>query len=147
MAMAQPPDPVQARIAPYTGRTSLFLFGGITLILANLVLSPQGWQVATALFPSLPAQPTAVAQSAGTSVLDLVGQTVLLGALLLVGSVSDEGGTFALVFLAALWLVFLYAHRSLFSGLLGKASGAATPPASPSGGPSSSNPTSAWLQP
>lgn len=143
MVMAQPPDPVQARIAPYTGRTSLFLFGGITLIVANLLLSPQGWAVATALAPSLPKQPTAVAQSAGTSVLDLIGQTVLLGALLLVGSVSDEAGTFALVFLAALWLAFLYTHRVLFSGLLGKA----TPPASPSGGSSSNNPSSAWLHP
>lgn len=143
MVMAQPPDPVQARIAPYTGRTSLFLFGGITLIVANLLLSPQGWAIATALIPALPKQPTAVAQSAGTSVLDLIGQTVLLGALLLVGSVSDEGGTFALVFLAALWLAFLYTHRVLFSGLLGQA----TPPASPSGGSSSNTPSSAWLHP
>lgn len=141
MAMAQPPDAVQARIAPYTGRTSLFLFGGITLILANLLLSQQGWQVARALFPSLP---QSAASSGQTSVLDLVGQMVLLGALLLVGSVSDEAGTFALVFLAALWLGFFYQHRALFTGLSG-ALGQTTPPASPGGGGGSTTPTSAWL--
>lgn len=141
MAMAQPPDPVQARIAPYTGRTSLFLFGGITLILANLLLSPQGWAIATALFPTLPkASPTG--SGPAVSVLDLVGQAILLGALLLVGSVSDEAGTFALIFLAALWLAFLYSHRTLFSGLRRQA----TPPASQSGGAGSTSPTSAWLK-
>ena len=139
MAMAQPPDAVQARIAPYTGRTSLFLFGGITLILANLLLSQQGWTVARALFPSLP---QSAASSGQTSVLDLVGQAIILGALLLVGSVSDEAGTFALVFLAALWLGFLYQHRTLFQGLLGQT----TPPASPGGAGGSTNPFSAWLK-
>jgi hypothetical protein len=143
MAMAQPPDAVQARIAPYTGRTSLFLFGGITLILANLVLSPQGWAIVTALFPS--AERQASVASHPTSVLDLVGQVIILGALLLVGSVSDEAGTFALVFLAALWLGFLYSHRSLFAGLLGQTT-PATPPASSSGGPASNPSTNAWLQ-
>lgn len=141
MAMAQPPDAVQARIAPYTGRTSLFLFGGITLILANLLLSPQGWAIATALAPSLTNSKPPSAGPA-VSVLDLVGQVILLGALLLVGSVSDEAGTFALIFLAALWLAFLYSHRRLFSGLLGQA----TPPASPGGGAGSTSPTSAWLR-
>lgn len=141
MAMAQPPDAVQARIAPFTGRTSLFLFGGITLMLANLLLAPQGWAIAQALFPTLPkASPSGTGPA--VSLLDLVGQAVLLGALLLVGSVSDEAGTFALVFLAALWLAFLYSHRTLFSGLLGQT----TPPASPGGGAGSTNPSSAWLK-
>lgn len=140
MVMAQPPDAVQARIAPFTGRTSLFLFGGITLMLANLLLAPQGWAIAQALFPTLPkASPSGTGPA--VSVLDLVGQAVLLGALLLVGSVSDEAGTFALIFLAALWLAFFYSHRSLLTGLLGKA----TPPASQNGGAGSTSPTSAWL--
>ena len=140
MVMAQPPDAVQARIARFTGRTSLFLFGGITLMLANLLLSPQGWAIAQALFPTLPkASPSGTGPA--VSVLDLVGQAVLLGALLLVGSVSDEAGTFALIFLAALWLAFFYSHRSLLTGLLGKA----TPPASQNGGAGSTSPTSAWL--
>ena len=140
MVMAQPPDAVQARIAPFTGRTSLFLFGGITLMLANLLLSPQGWAIAQALFPTLPkASPSGTGPA--VSVLDLVGQAVLLWALLLVGSVSDEAGTFALIFLAALWLAFFYSHRSLLTGLLGKA----TPPASQNGGAGSTSPTSAWL--
>lgn len=131
--MAQPPDAVQARIAPYTGQSSLFLFGGITLIAANLILSQQGWAIITAVFPRLPAQ---APSQTHTSVLDLVGQVILLGALLLVGSVSEEAGTFALVFLAALWLGFLYSHRSLFTGLLGTA---ATPGASSGGAAPSSN--------
>ena len=140
MVMAQPPDAVQARIAPFTGRTSLFLFGGITLMLANLLLAPQGWAIAQALFPTLPkASPSGTGPA--VSLLDLVGQAVLLGALLLVGSVSDEAGTFALVFLAALWLAFLYSNRSLLTGLLGKA----TPTASQNGGAGSTSPTSAWL--
>ena len=140
MVMAQPPDAVQARIAPFTGRTSLFLFGGITLMLANLLLSPQGWAIAQALFPTLPkASPSGTGPA--VSLLDLIGQAVLLGALLLVGSVSDEAGTFALIFLAALWLAFFYSHRSLLTGLLGKA----TPPASQNGGAGSTSPTSAWL--
>ena len=140
MVMAQPPDAVQARIAPFTGRTSLFLFGGITLMLANLLLAPQGWAIAQALFPTLPkASPSGTGPA--VSLLDLIGQAVLLGALLLVGSVSDEAGTFALIFLAALWLAFFYSHRSLLTGLLGKA----TPPASQNGGAGSTSPTSAWL--
>jgi len=137
MVMAQPPDAVQARIAPYTGRTSLFLFGGITLIAANLLLSQQGWSIARALFPTLPGVAPTGTQ---TSVLDLVGQVILLGALLLVGSVSDEAGTFALVFLAALWLGFLYSHRSLVSGLLGQVAPQVSPPSS-SGGGTSNTPT------
>ena len=137
--MAQPPDAVQARIAPYTGQSSLFLFGGVTLIAANLLLSQQGWTITRAVFPRLPAQAASQTQ---TSVLDLVGQVILLGALLLVGSVSEEAGTFALVFLAALWLGFLYSHRGLLTGLLGST---ATPPASPSGGANSTN-NSAWLR-
>ena len=140
--MAQPPDAVQARIAPYTGQSSLFLFGGVTLIAANLLLSQQGWTITRAVFPRLPAQASSQTQ---TSVLDLVGQVILLGALLLVGSVSEEAGTFALVFLAALWLGFLYSHRNLFTGLLGAGGSTATPPASPSGGATSNN-NSAWLR-
>ncbi|HEY7975352.1 MAG TPA: hypothetical protein VID72_08425 [Ktedonobacterales bacterium] len=145
--MAQRPDPVQARIAPYTGKSSLFLFGGISLILANLLLTQQGWTIATAL---LPAAPKAPASATNTSLLGLAGQVVILGALLLVGSVSDEGATFALLFLAALWLGFFYHHRDLLSGLLSQATPGtpgATSPASSSAAPGSTTPTNAWLQP
>jgi hypothetical protein len=142
--MAQRPDPVQARIAPYTGKTSLFLTGGITLIAVNFLLTQQGWTIATAL---LPAAPRAPASATNTSLLGLAGQVVILGALLLVGSVSDEGATFALLFLAALWLGFFYHHRDLLSGLLSQATPGATSPASSSAAPGSTTPTSAWLQP
>ena len=143
--MAQRPDPVQARIAPYTGKSSLFLFGGISLILANLLLTQQGWTIWTAFIPVAPKTPPTSATN--TSLLGLAGQVVILGALLLVGSVSDEGATFALVFLAALWLGFFYHHRDLLSGLLSQATPGATSPASSSAAPGSTTPTSAWLQP
>ena len=101
-----------------------------------------------AAWPSIPRLPAEAPAQTQTSVLDLVGQVILLGALLLVGSVSDEAGTFALWFLAALWLGFLYSHRSLFTGLLGSGGSAATPPASPSGGATSTTNSnnSAWLR-
>lgn len=152
--MAQRPDPVQARIAPYTGKSSLFLFGGISLIAVNFLLTQQGWTVATALIPMMRTNPPASVQANSLSWLGLLGEGVLLGALLLVGSVSDEGATFALVFLAALWLGFFYHHRDLLSGLLSAATPGATPgtpgatsPASNSAARGSTSPTSAWLQP
>lgn len=120
MAMNQPPDAVQAKIAPYTGRTSLFLFGGFSLIALNLALSRNGWEALRAIFPRLP---SGAAPAASVSLLDLVAQLAILGALLLIGGVSDEAGTLALVFLAALWLLFLYSHRGLFSSLAGGAAG------------------------
>jgi hypothetical protein len=137
--MAQRPDPVQARIAPYTGQTSLFLFGAVLLIVANFALSAQGSQLLAAILPGWRANPNARNQ---TSLLDLVGQVIILGALLLIGSVSEEAGTFALVFLAALWLGFLYSNRAMFSGLLSQA----TPPASSGGGSQSNSNTNAWGQ-
>jgi hypothetical protein len=145
--MAQRPDPVQARIAPYTGKTSLFLTGGITLIAVNFLLTQQGWTIATALVPPMRSNPPASVQANSLNWLGLVGQVVILGALLLVGSVSDEGATFALLFLAALWAAFFYHHRDLLSGLLSQATPGATLPASSSAAPGSTTPTSAWLQP
>lgn len=122
MAMAQPPDAVQARIAPYTGQSSLFLFGAVTLILANLLLSPQGWAILAALVPGLTKQ--GPSGGSPTSWFGLVGEIVLLGALLLIGSVSEDAGTFALVLLAALWLVFLLNHQALIIGLFSGATNA-----------------------
>jgi hypothetical protein len=122
MAMAQPPDAVQARIAPYTGQSSLFLFGAVTLILANLLLSPQGWAILAAFVPGLPKQ--SPSSGSPTSWFGLIGEIVLLGALLLIGSVSEDAGTFALVLLAALWLVFLLNHQALVIGLFSGATSA-----------------------
>ena len=142
--MAQRPDPVQARIAPYTGRTSLFLFGGITLILANFLLSQQGWALVTAFLPSASGSQPPGGQASSVSLLDLGGQALMLGALLVIGSVSDEAGNFALIFLAALWLGFLFSKRALFTGLLGQASSPSSPSSSvlpPGGAPSNGNST------
>lgn len=127
-------DAVQQHIAPYAGRTSLFLFAGISLILANLVLSQQGWGLVRAIFPSLPAEPASAQQ---TSILGIVGESALLGGLLIVSTVSDEGGTLALVFLAALWLVFIYNHRALFGV---SASGSGNQSGNQSGGSKPSGP-------
>lgn len=129
-------DAVQEHIAPYAGRTSLFLFAGISLILANLVLSQQGWALVRSVFPTLPNEPATMQQ---TSVVGIVGESALLGGLLIVASVSDEGGTLALVFIAALWLVFIFHHRGLFTG---GASVAIQPAGAP---PTTPNPPNAFL--
>lgn len=112
--MAQRPDPIKARIAPFTNRTSLLVGGGVTLIVLNLVTSAEGVNILRAFGPSFPAPGP---NANHTTVLDVFLQVAGLGLLVLIASVSDEGGTFALLFLAAIWLAFLYANRAWISGL------------------------------
>lgn len=118
--MAQRPDAVSARIAPYTGRSSLILFGGLALILVNAVASYEGHAIIAAIDPIWPAPSSAQAH---TSLLDLVAQAVMLGLLLLVASIDDEAGSFALLFLAALWLGWLLVNRAGIVALVGLLSG------------------------
>ena len=123
--MAQAPDPIRARIAPFTNQTSLLVVGGVTLIAVNFF--------------------TPVAKDHQLSVLDLAFQAGGLVLLLLIASISEEGGSFALLFLAALWLGWFYTHRAFFASL-----GAATSGASSSSSPKSPTQTGAprpWGQP
>lgn len=97
---AQPvaaPNAVQTRIAEGTNPVSLVLVGGLVLMGVNFFLPATG-----------PGQ---------LSVLDLGLQGAMLLLLILIASVSAEGATFAVIFVAALWLGFLYTHRSFFAGL------------------------------
>jgi hypothetical protein len=110
--MAQAPGYVEAQIAPYTSRTSLLLFGGLILIALNWVTS----NGAAAFDAAVGLKNTgSITTGPAVSVLDAVLQAVGLGLLVLIASVSDDGGTFAILFLAALWVAWLYAHRDLFS--------------------------------
>lgn len=112
--MAQRPDPVTARIAPYTGRSSLILFGGLALIGLNALASYEGHNFLRVLVPAWPAPNS---RDSHTSLLDLGAQVILLMILLVIASVSDEGGSFALLFLMALWLGWLFVNRAWFIGL------------------------------
>ena len=107
------PGPAQ-RIAPYVNRQSLILVGGLLLMVLNLLGSAEGQTVLTAFNPNY--RP-ATASATHTSVVDLGAQLVLLLVLILIASLSDEGGTFALIFLAALWLGWLFMNRAWFAGL------------------------------
>lgn len=119
--MAQPPDAVSAKIAPYTGRTSLLIFGGAALILVNVLTSGEGMTIAHAVTPLFPA-PNQTANH--VSVLDIGLQIGGLLLLVIIASVSDDGGSFAMLFLLALWLGWLYTHRAFFAGVAQIASGA-----------------------
>lgn len=90
--MAQSPDPIQAKILPLTNQTSLILVGGLVLMGLNFGASGT--------------------TGPRTSVLDLGLQAGGLVLLLLIASVSPEGGTFAVLLIAALWLGYLYSHRA-----------------------------------
>lgn len=116
--MAQAPDPIRARIAPFTNQTSLLVVGGVTLIAVNFF--------------------TPVPKDHQLSVLDLAFQAGGLVLLLLIASVSEEGGSFALLFLAALWLGWFYTHRGWFASLAAATSGSKS---SNSSSPTSASPT------
>ena len=121
--MAQRPDVVSARSAPYTARTSRILYGGLALMLLNAVGSYEGHAVIRAIDPLWPAPTGGMAH---TSLLDLLAQLFMLGILVVIGSVSDEAGSFALLFVIALWAGWLLLNRAGIIAVVGLLSGGAS---------------------
>lgn len=135
--MQRRPDPVTARIAPYTGRTGLVLVFGGLLIGVNTLGSYEGHAILHGLAPAWPGPASGQEQ---LTLLDVVAQLVMLAVLFIIAGVSEEGGNFAVIFLAALWLGWLFVNRAWVTGVVGLLSGAGwtpgTGPGTSSGGSS-----------
>lgn len=132
--MAAQPAP---SVAPQLDRSKAILFMGAGLIVANFLADNPGLK--DALFGS----EASLAQglvSGGDTLPDLVVQGVGIAALYVVSRISDLAGTAAILFLAALWLLFLYRHAAAVQGYLlhvgsgGPSSNTSTTPGAGAGG-------------
>lgn len=104
MAMRMPPQVAQQTALPDINRSSLVLFGGFVLILLNFY-----WQNGNALYTAI--------FSKGAGQIDFVGYTDFgwqilgLALLTLMAEYGGEGaGSAALLFVGALWLLWLLTH-------------------------------------
>ena len=103
MAMRMPPQVANQPVIPDVNRTSLVLFAGLALIVLNLF-----WQNGTAMFSAIfqkgaNVQFTAITDT-GLQLLGLAGLTILAQ------YGGENAGTAALMFIGALWLLWLLAH-------------------------------------
>ncbi len=118
MAMRMNPQAAQVSALPSVNRTSLILFAGLALILVNF------WLVNGSNFLNLFFKPGTQAQPS-YGYIDLGVQALGLFLLVLLSEYGGDGaGAFALVFLAALWLLWLLGH---VGGLGAKPSNKPTP--------------------
>lgn len=105
---AQPTTPA---VAPQLDRSKAILFMGVGLIAANFLTAN----------PSLLGTifaPEANFVGGRDTLPNLVVQGIGIAALYLVSRISDLAGTAAILFLAALWLLFIYQHASAIEGYL-----------------------------
>ncbi len=111
MAMRMPPQVAQQPVIPEVNRTSLVFFAGFALIILNFYWS-NGPKIVNAIWHSDLISGT---QTAGavyfTGIYDSALQ--LIGLLILVGMAQyggENAGTAALMFVGALWLLWLVVH-------------------------------------
>ena len=111
MAMRMPPQVAAQPVIPEVNRTSLVFFAGFALILLNFYWS-NGPKIVNAIWHSDLISGT---QTAGavyfTGIYDSALQ--LIGLLILVGMAQyggENAGTAALMFVGALWLLWLLVH-------------------------------------
>ena len=119
-----------AVIAPQVDRSNAVFWLGFTLILVNFALysTPAFQTIFVAFFPGK-------VRAGGTqgvdatlqklfprtteeSYLDVIVQLLMLGALVVAAKVSDAGGTMAVIFLSALWIVWGVTHAAPIVALL-----------------------------
>ena len=111
MAMRMPPQVAAQPVLPDINRTSLVFFAGFALIVLQFYWS-NGPKLVTAVFHS---NLTGAVGSAGGIYVQGMWDALLqvLGLLILVGLAQyggENAGTAALMFLGALWLLWLVAH-------------------------------------
>jgi len=104
MAMRMPPQVAQQTALPAVNRTSLVLFGGLALIVLNLFWVNGGGLIAAIFHPGANGMQFTQLQDTGLQVLGLALLT------LLAEYGGENAGTAALLFLAALWILWLLTH-------------------------------------
>jgi len=104
MAMRMPPQVAQQTALPAVNRTSLVLFGGLALIVLNLFWVNGGGLIAAIFHPGSNGVQFTQLQDAGLQMLGLALLT------LLAEYGGENAGTAALLFLAALWILWLLTH-------------------------------------
>lgn len=105
MAMRMPPEAAQQSFLPAVNRSSLVFFGGAALIVLNLYWV-NGGQLINSVFVH-----NQGAEAPMVGVLDAGLQLLGLGVLTLLAEYGGDGaGSFALLFILALWLLWLLAH-------------------------------------
>lgn len=110
MAMRMPPQAQNTPALPDVNRTSLVFFGGAALILLNFATVEGFSQIGALIFhKGAKASPTYAVKDVGLQVLGLA----ILSLMAEYG--GDGAGTFALLFVAALWLLWLVAHFGDFT--------------------------------
>ena len=119
-AYPQPPA-----VAPQLDRSKAIVYVGGALIMANFIT--QNPNLLIDIFA-----PEANGIAGFDNYVDVVLQAAGIGILYFVSRISDLGGTAALLFLAALWLVFIWRHAAGLEKFVNSA------PTSKSGGASSS---------
>jgi len=104
MAMRMSPEAAQQPALPDVARGPLVFFLGVSLVLVNFYLS-NGQAFVDSIFHK-GAKPTQF-----VSLADTGAQIAMVGVLVLLAQYGGEGaGSFALVFIIALWLLFLVIH-------------------------------------
>ena len=104
MSMRMSPQVAQQNLLPDINRSSLVFFGGLALIIANLVASNGHvlWDQLAGKHPD----PTNIQDLRDTGI-----QIVMLALLTLLAEYGGDGaGSAALLFILALWLLWLVTH-------------------------------------
>ena len=104
MAMRMPPQVAAQPVLPEVNRTSLVLFSGLALIVLNLF-----WQNGLALFTAICHKDAGTVEF--TAITDTGLQLLGLALLTMLAQYGGENaGTAALLFIGALWALWLLAH-------------------------------------
>ena len=111
MAMRMPPQVAQQPVLPEVNRTSLVFFAGLSLILLQFYWS-NGPKIVTAVFHSnlgdaIGSAGSIYVQGMWDALLQVLGLLVLVG---LAQYGGENAGTAALLFIGALWALWLLSH-------------------------------------
>lgn len=104
MAMRMPPQVAQQTALPAVNRTTLVFFAGFALIVLNFYWENGGAVLAAIFHPGASVQVVSM-QDTGVQVLGLALLT------LAAEYGGENAGSAALLFVAALWILWLLAHR------------------------------------
>ena len=126
MAMRMPPHVAQQTAFPEVNRASLVFFGGLALIVLNFYWVNGSNLLAAIFHKGAPGQPPYGVFDTGVQVLGLALLT------LIAEYGGENAGSAALLFVGALWLLWLVLHLGTTPGA-STASGTPTPTSSPGG--------------